>query len=35
MDGAFVATRMFGPDNHAAHVAQAAAALIAAQLAQP
>jgi AcrR family transcriptional regulator len=32
MDGAFVATRMFGPDNHAAHVAQAAAALIAVQL---
>jgi AcrR family transcriptional regulator len=31
MDGAFVATRMFGPDNHAAHVAQAAAALIAMQ----
>jgi len=35
MDGAFVATRMFGPDNHAAHVAQAAATLIAAQLPQP
>lgn len=35
MDGAFVATRMFGPDNHAVHVAQAAAALIAAQLPQP
>jgi len=35
MDGAFVATRMFGPDNHAAHVAQAAAALIAAQFPKP
>ena len=35
MDGAFVATRMFGPDSHAAHVAQAAAVLIAAQLPQP
>ena len=35
MDGAFVATRMFGPDNHAAHVAQAATALIAAQLPPP
>ncbi len=35
MDGAFVATRMFGPDNHAAHVVQAAATLIAAQLPQP
>jgi AcrR family transcriptional regulator len=35
MDGAFVAARMFGPNNHAAQVAQAAATLIAAQLPQP
>ena len=34
MDGAFMATRMFGPENHAVQVAQAAATLIAAQLPQ-
>ena len=28
MDGAWVAARMFGPDNHAASVADAARALI-------
>ncbi|HRE48018.1 MAG TPA: TetR/AcrR family transcriptional regulator [Aggregatilineales bacterium] len=32
MDGAFMAVRMFGANNPAAHVAEAAAALIAAQL---
>ncbi len=31
MDGAFMAVRMFGPDNPAAHVAEAAATLIKAQ----
>jgi hypothetical protein len=30
MDGAWVAARMFGPDNHATSVADAARALIAA-----
>jgi hypothetical protein len=28
MDGAWVAARMFGPDNHAASVAEAARTLI-------
>jgi AcrR family transcriptional regulator len=32
MDGAFVAARMFGPNNPARHVAQAAATLLEAQL---
>lgn len=32
MDGAFVAARMFGPENPARHVAQAAATLVEAQL---
>jgi hypothetical protein len=32
MDGAYMASRMFGPDNPAAHVASAARALIDAAL---
>lgn len=35
MDGAFIAARIFGPNNHAVSVAQAAVALLAAQLPQP
>lgn len=35
MDGAFVAARMFGPDNHAVHAATAASILIMAALPEP